>query len=116
MCMLGLSRLLESLDLFGVGCSMKRAMPSKIDSTSTLEDAEHTLKDASWRNVSKMDKASIRAEIERLQESGVGFRVTNACAHLNTTMQVPMKYTFLYRCRCIHVYITHACTLQFICM
>ena len=49
---------------------MNRAMPSKIDSTSTLHDAEETLKDASWRKVSKMDKISIRAEIARLQESG----------------------------------------------
>ena len=45
-----------------------RAMPSKIDSTSTLQDAEETVREASWRKVAKMDKSTIQAEIARLQE------------------------------------------------
>ena len=102
-CMLGLSWRLDGLRLLGEG--MNRAMPSKIDSTSTLADAEETLKDASWRNVSKMDKASIRAEIARLQESGVCFRVQATGALDVDYVYCKWSYLFTLMFTCIYVYI-----------
>ena len=73
---------------------MKRAMASKLYSTSTLDDAEETLKAVSWANVGKMDKAAMRAEIQRLQETVCKCICVCMCMHACMCIYI-----------CIYIYI-----------